>query len=162
MLFSWLVDLMAEESRAVRPVEPMHCGKASRRPRTLSLVGTIGHCQAIGALAQGFYSLSYPSAIKTNNRLYHNRSSVIDYSNTLILTEIAIIIEKNSQKIGNRSWKYLAQVSTLIVICSYNTRSLPLKREEGGFSFKFSGGQPSFLVIRQLSDPSLHFSSNYL
>ena len=46
--------LRAEE----RHVKPPRCGEASRKPRALSRVRT----QAIGALAQGFYLLSYSSA----------------------------------------------------------------------------------------------------
>ena len=52
------IDLRAEESRVVRHVKPPRYGEASRRPRALSRIRT----QAIGALAQGSYPLSYPSA----------------------------------------------------------------------------------------------------
>ena len=55
---SRLLDLRAEESCVLRHAKPSRFGEASRRPRTLSRVRT----QAIGALAQGSYQLSYPSA----------------------------------------------------------------------------------------------------
>ena len=58
VVLSTLLDLRAEESRVVRHVKPPRSGEASRRPRALSRVRT----QAIGALAQGSYPLSYPSA----------------------------------------------------------------------------------------------------
>ena len=58
VVLSTLLDLRAEESRVVRHVKPPRYGEASRRPRALSRVRT----QAIGALAQGSYPLSYPSA----------------------------------------------------------------------------------------------------
>ena len=59
VVLSTLLDLRAEESRVVIRVKPPRYGEASRRPRALSRVRT----QAIGALAQGSYPLSYPSAL---------------------------------------------------------------------------------------------------
>ena len=59
VVLSTLLDLRAEESRVVRHVKPPRYGESSRRPRALSRVRT----QAIGALAQGSYPLSYPSAL---------------------------------------------------------------------------------------------------
>ena len=56
--FSRLLDLKAEESRVVGHVKSPRCVEASRRPRALNRVRT----QAIGALAQGSYPMSYPSA----------------------------------------------------------------------------------------------------
>ena len=56
MSFAQLLDLRAGESRVVRHVKPPRYGEASRRPRALTLIPT----QAIGALAQGSYPLSYP------------------------------------------------------------------------------------------------------
>ena len=61
--FSRLLDLKAEESRAVRLAKPPLYGEASKMPRALSRVPT----QAIGALTRGFYPLSYPS---TSTPLY--------------------------------------------------------------------------------------------
>ena len=58
VVLTTLLDLSAEESRVVRHVKPPRYGEASRIPRALSRVRT----QAIGALAQGSYPLSYPSA----------------------------------------------------------------------------------------------------
>ena len=47
--------------RVVRHVKPSRCGEASRKPPALTQVRT----QPIGALAQGSYPLSYPSAPTT-------------------------------------------------------------------------------------------------
>ena len=58
VVLSTLLDLRSEESRVIRHVKPPRRGEASRRPRALSRIQT----QAIGALAQGSYPLSYPSA----------------------------------------------------------------------------------------------------
>ena len=55
VVFFRLLDLRAEESCVLRYVKPPRCEEASRKPRALSRVRT----QAIGALAQGFYPLSY-------------------------------------------------------------------------------------------------------
>ena len=58
VVLSTLPDLRADESRVVRHVKPPRCGEASSRPHALRRVRT----QDIGALAQGSYPLSYPSA----------------------------------------------------------------------------------------------------
>ena len=60
MSLSQLLDLWAEECHVLRHVKPTHCGEASRTPPALNRV----RIQAIGALARGFYPLSYPSAHK--------------------------------------------------------------------------------------------------
>ena len=58
--FSRLLDLRTEECRVLRHVKPSGYGEASRKLRALSRVRS----KAIGALDQGFYPLSYPSAHK--------------------------------------------------------------------------------------------------
>ena len=63
MSFSRLLDLRAEESRVIRHANPPCCGEASKRTRALSRVRT----QAIGALVQGSYLLSHPSARLESN-----------------------------------------------------------------------------------------------
>ena len=58
MTYSRLLDLKAEESRVLRHVKPPRYREASRKPRAVGRIRT----QAVGTLAHGFYSLSYPSA----------------------------------------------------------------------------------------------------
>ena len=65
MSFSRLLDLRAEESRVVRHVKPPRYGEASKRPHALSRART----QAIDALVQGPYPLSYPSGRVWDKRL---------------------------------------------------------------------------------------------
>ena len=60
VVLSALLDLLAEESRVVRHVKPPRWRETSRSLRALSRFRT--QAIGIGALAQGFYPLSYPSA----------------------------------------------------------------------------------------------------
>ena len=73
MSYSRLLELGAEQSRVVRHVKPPRCGEASRRSRALRRVPN----QAIGALVQSFYPLSYPSALmlQLSTRFYAGADS---------------------------------------------------------------------------------------
>ena len=64
MSYSRLLGSRAEEGRVQRHVKPPRCGDASTKSSALIQVRT----QAIGAQAEGFNPLRYPSAKMRRNR----------------------------------------------------------------------------------------------